>query len=338
MSLERVIDHTEQGLGLLITQYRGKPLLKAWASAYLRQVQLLEDAIFDVLIKRMLDKAVGEQLRVIGRIVGEEPNDNDDATFKIMINARIRINRSRGNTDDVLAVLALISATPVLFKEYRNACLFLGSLVIPDRDPVLIYSKLHETKAAGVKLTYVVPTTNTKSATPRSVGAIVTANDPTHAAGSSTSLKAVSTSTATQPFALTDGMTLGITIDNLTTFAASIVFHSADFAAIGAATAAEVIAAIRKQLAWNFPGDLDVYLGSVRVTSRRRGAAGSRVAITGTANAIFGFPTPTVGTGDVSNGLAADVVTIRQPLVEPLVIPGAPIVAYVDPGDVQELP
>lgn len=176
---DRDISHVDQGLSLLLAQFKGRPRIQAWAKAYLRQCQLLEDAIYDVLIQRLIDNAVGVQLDTIGKIVGELRSGMNDATFKIFITARIRINRSRGNTEDVLDVVAIITTTTLRFREYRPACLYMEFLAITDRDPVLIFRELHETKAGGVKLTVIVPTSNTIAFLPMTVGGV---SDPLHAA------------------------------------------------------------------------------------------------------------------------------------------------------------
>jgi hypothetical protein len=163
MSLDRLdhmLDHVEQGLDRLLDQYKGKPRIAGWIKAYLRQVQQLEDAAYDVLIKRLIDNAKDVQLDMVGRIVGELREGRDDDFYRVCIYARVRINRSRGNVDDVLAVLALITVTPVVFHEYRNACLSLTFLAVTEYDPVAIFKPLSQTKAGGVKFTMIVPTTN----------------------------------------------------------------------------------------------------------------------------------------------------------------------------------
>lgn len=339
MTLARITDHVEQGLALLITQYRGKPRLAAWTSAYLRQVQVLEDAIYDVLIKRMIDNASGEQLDVVGRIVGEPRDDNDDANLRIFINARIRMNRSRGNSDDVLAVLQLISATPVRFAEYRAATIFIGALVVTDRDPVLIYNRMHGTKAGGVKLTFVVPTTNTRALLARSVG---DADDPLHAAGDATNERPT-LSSAAEPFDLSTSHTLqidlayddaGITPAFART--AIVTFANTDFAIATAATAAEVAAALAYRLPWNFAGTVEEAAGTIVITGRRKGVL-STLTISGNAGTALGFAGALeAGTGDTTFGLAADVVTQRSPNAPPPVVPGLPIVGFADPPSVDE--
>lgn len=161
-------DHVEQGLSRLLWQFKDKPRIAAWTRSYLRQVQLLEDAAWDVLIKRWIDYAEGVQLDVIGKIVGELRAGRVDAIYKTFIHARVRINRSQGSTGDVLDVFQIISTTPAIFAEYAPAALFLELLQIPEVDPALIYKSLNDAKAGGVKLALIAPTTDTVPALARS--------------------------------------------------------------------------------------------------------------------------------------------------------------------------
>src|SRR5688572_13994483 len=105
MALTKIADHVEQGLRLLLDQYKDKPRLTALLSSYLNRVQELEDAAWDVRIKRFVDDAVGAQLDGIGRIVGELRQGRDDVTYRLFILARIRVNLSFGHADDVIDVL-----------------------------------------------------------------------------------------------------------------------------------------------------------------------------------------------------------------------------------------
>lgn len=159
MTLLRVPDHVDQGLALLLTQFRNKPRLAGWIKSYLRQVQLLEDEIYDVIIKRMIDRATGEQLDVIGRIVGELREGRDDVLYKRFVFARILINKSTGTAKDVLGVLAATSdSTSLIFTEYFPASMAFECLEAMDFDPVMLLGMLRDAKAAGVLLSLVVPT------------------------------------------------------------------------------------------------------------------------------------------------------------------------------------
>lgn len=170
---DHVLDHVDQGLLRLLNQFKGRPRIAAWNRAYLNQCQKLEDAIFDVLIKRTIDAAEGVQLDALGRIVGELRDDLPDDDYRIFILARIYINKSQGHLSDVLKVLAYIISTPVRVFEYP-ACIAIESSLILARDPVVVYNHLRQTKAGGIKLSLVVPTSNTAQAKPNSV--LVTAS------------------------------------------------------------------------------------------------------------------------------------------------------------------
>jgi hypothetical protein len=163
-----VLNHVEQGTGLFLEQYKDKPILYAWAKVYLRQVQLLEDAIWDVILRRTLEKAVGAQLDTIGQLVDEKRRDRTDELYRVFIGAKILVNRSKGSTKDILDLLAVITATALRFKEFKPACLYVELLAIPEHDPVLIFSYLRDAKAGGVKLSFVSPTSDTLAAEPRS--------------------------------------------------------------------------------------------------------------------------------------------------------------------------
>jgi hypothetical protein len=303
---ERINNHVEQGLARLLRQFKDKPRIRGWAKSYLKQCQLLEDAIYDVMIYRMIDNAVGEQLNVIGRIVGEPRGNNTvDADYKVFLRARVRINRSQGTTGDVLAVLAIVSKTPVYFAEFAPACLFIESLSVPDRDPVVIYTALHATKAAGVKLTYVVPTSETKALVPMSVGE---SNDFDHAVGDAGVTQAFITS-GNGPFALAAGHVLSLRVGGVTF---SYTFVARDvLAPVGAVSLAEIINREFRRSG----GFARVSGAAVQWVQYRPGSQYGVAALPTTANAIIGFPTTlALGTGDTSKGLAADAVTIRNPL------------------------
>ncbi len=158
LAIERVPDHVEQAVELPIDQYRGKPRFTGWLKSYVRQVQLVEDALYDVAIERMIDFATGPRVDIIGRIVGERRRGRTDPVYKVFIRARIRINRSLGLARDVLDVYRIISSVPAFFQELFPAAMYLELLEEPEHPASLLFEMLHETKAGGVKLNMVSPT------------------------------------------------------------------------------------------------------------------------------------------------------------------------------------
>lgn len=159
MPLERVTTHVEDGLDLLLDQFKGKPRLRGWLASYLRQVQLLEDAIYDVIVARMIARAVGDQLDQIGRLVGERRLDRNDTIYRVFIRARILTNRSNGTAPELLAILALTTAVHFVFGDYQPACWLVEFDAVLEYDPTIFYELLYRAKAGGVSLVMVAPTT-----------------------------------------------------------------------------------------------------------------------------------------------------------------------------------
>lgn len=101
------IDHTAAALRRLVTQFQ-KPNMKAMVRAFVAPLQDLEQAIVDCLTNRTIDDAIGEQLNVLGRIVGQEQVDVTDTTYRSLVRARIPANKSEGLGKDVLLVVRLV--------------------------------------------------------------------------------------------------------------------------------------------------------------------------------------------------------------------------------------
>jgi hypothetical protein len=153
MPLTKITDHVEQGLALLLSQYKDKPRLAALLSSYLRRVQELEDAIWDVLVKRLIDNAVDEQLRMIGRIVGQANEGGwDDDTYRIFIKGRIRANQSNGHGDDVIDVLNLVEAADFVLSEVYPAAMYVDFATPTIADPLILMELARRAKGGGVRL------------------------------------------------------------------------------------------------------------------------------------------------------------------------------------------
>lgn len=120
-----------------------------------------------------------------------------------------------------------------------------------------------------------------------------------------TAVAAEETAVNAGTYALADGETLTVSVDQGSV--QTITFLAAEFSNIAAATASEVVDVINAKISGAF-ADLDG--GNPRITSDTRGTD-SYVQITGgTANTALGFPTVEIqGTGNVGN---IDFVTVAE--------------------------
>ncbi|MCK5017063.1 MAG: DUF2612 domain-containing protein, partial [Candidatus Peribacteraceae bacterium] len=70
-----VTDKGEQILdNLMLSQYKESPLLKQYIMAYVGEMDYLFQNIEEVYLGRLLDNAIGEQLDIIGVILGQTRN------------------------------------------------------------------------------------------------------------------------------------------------------------------------------------------------------------------------------------------------------------------------
>lgn len=115
------------------------------------------------------------------------------------------------------------------------------------------------------------------------------------------------TSGNTEPFALTDGNTLLVAVDG--GGAQTVTFDTAEFGAIGAATALEVAAVINAEVTGV---SATVSVGAVVITSDTLGTSSSVEITGGTDAAALAFPGGAgAGTGDISGaGSIADITAV----------------------------
>ncbi len=156
MALVKENDHVGKGLGRIL-EILSKPKIRGWIASYLAEVQQLEDAAFQVLTLRLLDAAAFEQLDVLGRLVGQARGSYSDAAYRAFIRARIRVNRSAGETDTLLAILALLFTDEAVTASFREdfpaAIVFILNAPLAAIAPADVFTLLQAAKADGVRLT-----------------------------------------------------------------------------------------------------------------------------------------------------------------------------------------
>lgn len=97
----------EEALDRLPEAFKGKPNIEKLLEALLTPWPDLRQTFADLMSLRTIDTATGEQLKVIGRIVGQKPIDGSELFFRSLARARIRANKSRGVATDIIRVIRL---------------------------------------------------------------------------------------------------------------------------------------------------------------------------------------------------------------------------------------
>lgn len=89
----------------LYKQFRNQPRFIAFADLVARQAQDVEDAFQSLLTMPSIDDSEGEQLRIIGRRVGQANLGWTDALYRRFLKTRILINRSAGTTEQLYGIM-----------------------------------------------------------------------------------------------------------------------------------------------------------------------------------------------------------------------------------------
>lgn len=104
MALVRKSTHVEDALARLAQQLKGKPGVEGLLSAFVQQVQELEDAVFSILDTSGIETAYGAQLDRLGAIVGQPRGGDNDTDYRAAIKTRILINGSSGTIEELIAI------------------------------------------------------------------------------------------------------------------------------------------------------------------------------------------------------------------------------------------
>lgn len=119
--------------------------------------QSLEAALQQLLTERSIDTAVGAQLDVIGRIVGQPRNGLDDDTYRRYCRARIATNKSNGTIENLITVTDLVvyddDATYKLTQEGNaTARLRIADIAITTELAEIVFAFVQDAAAAGVRI------------------------------------------------------------------------------------------------------------------------------------------------------------------------------------------
>jgi hypothetical protein len=163
--VDRIPDHFKQALVKLAMPFWGKPRIASLLYALIRQVQVLEDTIADVAERYTIDGADDARLAILGKIVGQSRLGAwSTETYRAVIRGRIRAARSHGRTDDLIEVLRLVTETtdPIAVEHVVPATAIITMPApVDDEHMIAVEFLLPKTRAAGVKLHFIRPVSDT---------------------------------------------------------------------------------------------------------------------------------------------------------------------------------
>lgn len=141
--------HVTEARELIIDQFRGRRVIQGILDAVVGETQALEDATFDVIMKRLLTDATDAQLDSLGDLVGEPRLARDDDPYRAAILLRIRVNRSQGKAEDIIQTAAIYTDNDFAYVEIYPAGFYVSAF---DIEAAAIFRRmLGQAKAAGTR-------------------------------------------------------------------------------------------------------------------------------------------------------------------------------------------
>jgi len=151
------VDHVEQGMSRLITQWKDKPVIVALLKSYLIQHNEIENACFQLLENRSIYNAAGVNLDIIGALFGVRREGMSDEEYRAIILLRISQLNVDGTTEVFMNVLRGIGDTYLVdFWEHLDADIhaYMGAGYNSKT-----FGQIASTSAAGVAVRIIVDDT-----------------------------------------------------------------------------------------------------------------------------------------------------------------------------------
>jgi hypothetical protein len=153
MPLTKKTDTVTAGIRRAINQYRDKPVFEAMLTAYLQQLQEVEDVLFQLenRIPASGDAGItGVQLDVLGALVGQPRGGRDDTEYLKWIMARTLVNHASGLGDEIFSLLTTILPDDTNFTYSEGTAefdIYIDDVVSDSEDLARI---IRETRGAGI--------------------------------------------------------------------------------------------------------------------------------------------------------------------------------------------
>lgn len=131
--------------------------LETLITILMKPFQRFENVAIEVLTGRAVDTAIGVQLDVLGKLVGQARNGLSDDDYRRYIRARIATNRATGKHEELIRIVSLIvSDDTAILKLTREgtatARLVVEEIAITETIADAIFAFLSAAIAAGVRI------------------------------------------------------------------------------------------------------------------------------------------------------------------------------------------
>lgn len=154
MSVPVKVDHVEEGLNRLPSQWSESEKIRGLLESWLNRANELEDLLFDMLENRGLFEAKGENLDIIGALFGVARDGRSDDEYRQVILNEVTVQTADGTTEPFMQVLRAKSGSDYVdFWEHPPADVHAR---LGEGFNIYTYSDLEKQVPAGVSLRVIV--------------------------------------------------------------------------------------------------------------------------------------------------------------------------------------
>jgi hypothetical protein len=158
MRVTQITTHEQDALNRLIYQYKGKVNLKNLIKDLsTTQIQEIENAAIELYSRLNIDDSEGVQLNKIGEIVGQPRNGLSDTTYRIFLKAKIAVNVSEGDIEQVISVWKLMTGSSIvsLLEAYPAEVDLYYDVPLDDSVKDLAFALIQDVVGAGISVGFI---------------------------------------------------------------------------------------------------------------------------------------------------------------------------------------
>lgn len=124
--MDKILDHSLSAKEVTLEQFKDSKSLGYIVSIVAKQLDILENELWNLIDYRSISSSIGIQLDLIGDIVGEPRLGRSDNEYRAAIQTRITINNAGGDRNTIIFIAKqLTGATKVTLIESFPGKLFL---------------------------------------------------------------------------------------------------------------------------------------------------------------------------------------------------------------------
>lgn len=149
--------HITDALGRVIQQYSKAANLQNIITAFVEQIQNLEDSLFTVYGRLDIDNSKGAQLDGIGVIVDIARQGFDDDTYRILLKGKIATNISDGTPEKIISAYNILTSGSEshLIEIFPAQIAIINTGTIVSGLESLVLTMVQNATAAGVGVDYI---------------------------------------------------------------------------------------------------------------------------------------------------------------------------------------